>query len=283
VSDYKSSRLYWNNRDGTFTDGTEAAHVGTDDGGMGSAIGDYDNDGDLDWFVTALYCAEMPEAPECSGNRLYRNDGGRRFSDQTDSANVRNGYWGWAADFFDFDNDGDLDIVQTNGVDVPIDTSEDVYAFDPMLLWRNDGASMTEIAQDVGLMDRSIGQGLLTFDYDRDGDLDIFVVNNGTTPRLYRNDGGNHNGWLRVRVAGRATNRFGLGARVRVTAAGLAPQMREIHGGIVYLGQNEPLAHFGLGAGRPATVEVTITWPKTNQVQVLHDVRTNTEITIEEP
>ena len=126
ASDFGQSRLFWNNRDGTFTDGSVAARIGTDRNGMGSTFGDYDADGDLDWFVTSI----MDQAANCekiliqdesarislgcrsddtTGNRLYRNDGNRLFSDATDSAGVRDGGWGWGAVFLDYDNDGDLD------------------------------------------------------------------------------------------------------------------------------------------------------------------------------
>ena len=102
ASDFLTSRLFWNNGDGTFTDGTREASVGTDQAGMGSTIGDYDGDGDLDWFVTAISDHRYPDR----GNRLYRNEGQREFSDQTDAVGVRDGQWGWGTSFLDYDNDG---------------------------------------------------------------------------------------------------------------------------------------------------------------------------------
>jgi len=129
TADSSRSRLWWNNGDGTFTDGTVAAGVGTDHNGMGSALGDYDLDGDLDWFVTAIY---KSGDPGFDGNRLYRYDGGRTFTETeevkgvpgeaADDAGLLDGGWGWAASFCDFDHDGDLDVMQTNGV--PFDSSE---------------------------------------------------------------------------------------------------------------------------------------------------------------
>ena len=83
ASDFKTSQIFWNNGDGTFTDGTAAAGVGTDEDGMGSTIGDFDGDGRLDWFVSAL--VDVPgQTEDHSGNRLYRNNGDRTFADQTD-------------------------------------------------------------------------------------------------------------------------------------------------------------------------------------------------------
>ena len=109
AGDFGTSQLLWNNGDGTFTNGTVAAQVGTDENGMGSTFGDYDGDGDLDWFVTSIYDpGVVPCNPNgcfwgASGNRLYRYDGNRTFTDTTDSADVRIGHWGWGAAFFDYD------------------------------------------------------------------------------------------------------------------------------------------------------------------------------------
>jgi hypothetical protein len=116
ASDFFTSQLFWNNGDGTFTDGTIPAGVGTDFNGMGSTFGDYDGDGDLDWFITNI--TADPDAPPTAfggWNRLYRNEGGRQFTDTTQEAGVRDARWGWGTTFFDYDNDGDLDLIATNG------------------------------------------------------------------------------------------------------------------------------------------------------------------------
>ena len=116
AADFQTSQIFWNNGDGTFTDGTAAAGVGTDEDGMGSAIGDFDGDGRLDWFVSAL--VDVPGGfPDHSGNRLFRNNGDRTFADQTDLAGVRDSGWSWGTTFLDHDNDRDLDLFVTNGWD----------------------------------------------------------------------------------------------------------------------------------------------------------------------
>ncbi len=256
AGDYTTSRLFWNQGDGTFLDGTVAAGVGTDENGMGSTFGDYDLDGDLDWFVTSIFCQAVNW---CSGNRLYRNDGGRSFTDVTDSAGVRDGDWGWGAAFFDPDNDGDLDLIMTNGVEFTGATCCAGYDADPMRLWENDGTGvMTEGAAAAGIADTGSGKGLLIFDFDRDGDEDVFVVNNGSGGRLFRNDFAGTNHWLRVKLNARESAVDVPNARVLVTAGGVT-QIREIGTTSHFLGQSERVAHFGLGSATAASVRVE--WP----------------------
>ena len=297
TADYGSSRLFWNHHDGTFTDGTVAAGVGTDENGMGAAIGDYDGDGLLDWFVTAIddpdkFCSGPMYSCHWgnTGNRLYHNDGNRVFSDRTDTAGVRDGYWGWGTTFFDYDNDGDLDIVMTNGIrfafvppDAPYAQVVARFVNDPMRLWRNDGGVMTEVSADAGITSMDSGKGLLSFDFDNDGNLDLFVVNNSGHQVLYRNNGSG-NSWLRVKAVGRDSNRDGIGARVVVTPAlGGTSQLREIDAGSHFLVQSEFTAHFGLGSGSAPVAEVRVEWPQTGRTQRFENVARNTTLVVTEP
>ena len=190
VADHNASQLYWNRGNGRFAHGTTGARVGTDQYGMGSAVGDYDGDGRMDWFVSAIYEEGVPYR---DGNRLYRNIGRGFFEDATDAAGVRDGSWGWGTTFLDYDNDGDLDLVLATGVDyadeVPYTANTTGFEDDPMRLWRNDGSGrFTEVAQQEGLTATGVGTGLAAFDLEPDGDLDLLVVHNSGRPVLYRND-----------------------------------------------------------------------------------------------
>ncbi len=288
AGDFGTSRLFWN-EGGTFTDGTVAAGVGTDENGMGSAFGDYDGDGDLDWFVTSIFDPDAScDGGNCiwgyTGNRLYENEGGRVFRDATDDAGVRDGRWGWGTVFFDMDNDGDLDLVMTNGMDVAHTGIEDAFNADPMRLWENDGSgAMTEVSAAAGLTDTASGKGLLTFDYDGDGDLDLFVVNNAGAPRLYRNDLAGDARWLRLRIEGDGSSREALGARVEVWPRyDGPPQVREVGAASHFLGQSEPELHFGLGPGIERVDRVRVTWPATGRVIGWHALPTNATWTLGE-
>jgi hypothetical protein len=255
---------------------------------MGSTFGDYDADGDLDWFVTSIFDSNSTcDTEGCNwghtGNRLYRNDGGRVFTDATDAAGVRDGGWGWGTVFFDYDNDGDLDLVMTNGVDFSGSQVEDAYNADPLRFWENDGEGhMTEIAGMIGLTDTQSGKGLLVFDYDDDGDLDLFIVNNAGQPRLYENRGGNRRGWLRVEAHGVDSNSEALGARIwLIDHSGKHPQTREVGTASHFLGQSERTVHFGLGPRQGPRPTVVLKWPG-GHVQVIKRVpRNGTLVAIE--
>ncbi len=281
ASDFGTSRLFWNNRDGTFSDGTLDARVGTAQNAMGTTFGDYDLDGDLDWFVTSVFSFSSGSPGAAAegtkdGNRLFRNDGNRTFTDATDDAGVRNGSWGWGAAFFDADNDGDLDLTMTNGMEMMPGFDADTTRF-----WQNDGdGRFSSRSIEVGLDDIQDGKGLLVFDADNDGDLDIFVVNNASQPLFYRNDSPNPGAWLRVSLTGDQTNRQGLGARVSVFGPNLAEQIREAGVSSHFLGQSEDTLHFGLGDA--ASADIVVRWPVSGLVNTISDVPANSWIRIVE-
>lgn len=286
ASDFRTSRLFWNDHDGTFTDGTVAAGVGLEHNGMGSAVGDYDRDGKLDWFVDSISCPECgnPEWAATGGNRMYRNNGDRTFADTTDTAGVRGGWWGWGTVFFDYDNDGDLDLVQTNGVSY-LNARFAHFHDDPIRLWENLGdGTMRERSAELGVTDTGDGKGIMVLDYDDDGDLDFLVVHHGGAPGLWRNDGGNANAWCRVRLESASGNRHGIGARVYFRADPDGPeQVTEIRASGQYLGQSEAVAHFGMGPRVRLADRIRIRWPTSGREQVLEQVECNRTVVIREP
>jgi hypothetical protein len=258
ASDFRTSQLFWNNGDGTFTDGTLPANVGTDNNGMGSTFGDYDGDGDLDWFITNITPDPNVGGPFGGWNRLFRYDGNRQFTDVTQQAGVRDSRWSWGTTFFDYDNDGDLDLIATNGF------TGAGWVDDRTFLWQNNNGVYTDVSDAAGITDTLQGRGLVHLDYDNDGDLDIVIVNNGEAPILYRNDGGNANDHLRLNLEGTASNRDAIGAFITVIPDLAAPTHRmvwEIDGGSSFLSSNERTAHFGLGQSDGTVDLVMIAWP----------------------
>jgi len=267
ASDFGTSVILMNDGDFTFTQNLSSPI--TDENGMGASVGDYDNDGIFDWFVTSIW--DPDQTPEgnwgITGNRLYRGLGGGLFEDVTDAAGVREGYWGWASCFADFNNDGHLDLFHVNGFP-HISASE--FHNDPARMFVSNGnGTFTERSTELGVDDTGQGRGIVCFDYDRDGDIDIFISNNAQPPKLYRNDGGNDGNYLALRLAGLPPNTEGIGARIYVTV-GASTQMRDIRAGSNFASNSPAEAHFGLGT---ATVvdEVRVEWPNC-VVTVLVDV-----------
>jgi hypothetical protein len=258
-----------------------------DQNGMGSSVADFDNDGDLDWFVTAISLGDEPDGratPEdnagfdLGGNRYYRNDGSGVFTDQTDAAGVRKGYWGWASCAADFNNDGFLDIFHVNGMDEP---GTNAYLDDPSRLFINNGdGTFTEYAEPLGLIDTRSGRGVTCFDGDQDGDIDIVVSNNNDTARLFENDGGNQLNYVNVELQGASPNTQAVGARIVLNVGG-DTQMREVHNGNNFVSQNPAEQHFGL-ADRLRVDTLRIVWPDGAETS-RENVSVNQRVTVTYP
>jgi len=187
------NRLYHQKRDGTFEDVTEKAGLQGIGYGMGVAVGDYDNDGFEDLYVTAY-----------GGNRLYHNNGDGTFTDVTEKAGVGGGGWSTSAAWVDLDGDGLLDLVVLRYLQWDFDDTwcgerregyraychPDGYRPIAPLVYHNDGnGHFTEISRKVGLAEPGKGLGIALADYDRDGHLDIFVANDSMPEFLYHNKG----------------------------------------------------------------------------------------------
>jgi len=292
--DFHRSRLFWAQGGAGFVDGSMAANINRESNAMGSTFADVDRDGDLEWFVTSIAEAdacEEDEEPPCwsgSGNRLYSYVGERQFSLATDIAGVRDGAWAWGTAFFDADNDGDQDLALANGWPGRDLHGGFYHADTPTKLWINDGTgTMSEQGEARGFADTGQGRSVVSFDYDRDGDLDLLVVNHAGPLRLFRNDGGNHNAWLRVELVGTTSNRDARGAKVRVQVEPEGPwQIREVGVASHFLGEGELIQHFGLGEdfelGLDTVYRVEIEWPASATLQVLEDVEGGQTLTISE-
>jgi enediyne biosynthesis protein E4 len=255
VADWSGSALL-RNTGGAFSDVTDVSGVGTDENGMGGALADFDGDGDLDWFVSSISSVAdpCPDVWGCTGNRLFLNDGALRFEDATDAAGLRDGGWGWGAAAFDHDNDGHLDVVAAAG----FPNSE--FLRDPLRLWHNlGGARFVDVACDVRMGDVGQSRAVLPFDADRDGDLDVFVVRQGDTPRFFQNEGGNAAGWLTVALSQTGANPFGVGSVIRATRSDGVVLRRDLHANSAYLAGPPPEVHLGLAGA--ASVDLEITWP----------------------
>ena len=196
----KDSPKYWNRlfhqrADGTFEDVTEKARLSGIGYGMGVAVGDYDNDGYDDLYVTAL-----------GGNRLYHNNGDGTFTDVTAAAGVGGSGWSTSAAFVDYDNDGLLDLVVARYLDWSFDKNiycgekrpgyrsychPDLFHGASPLLFHNDGhGHFTDVTAKAGLGSTDgKGLGVAIADYDHDGNIDIFFANDATRQFLYRNKG----------------------------------------------------------------------------------------------
>jgi glycosyltransferase A (GT-A) superfamily protein (DUF2064 family) len=191
--------LYRNNGNATFTDVTEQAGVGDQGYGMGCVFGDYDNDGDLDLYVTNY-----------GPNVLYRNNGDATFTDVTEQAGVGAAGWSTGSAFGDFDNDGDLDLYVPNYVEYDLDSLEQMqkkskragqpipsalnpHVFEPQdnVCYRNNGdGTFTDVTAELQVEARG-GRSLQAIftDFDLDGDLDLYIANDTSANFLYRNNG----------------------------------------------------------------------------------------------
>jgi hypothetical protein len=187
------NRLFHQKADGTFEDVTEKAGLQGAGYGMGAAVGDYDNDGFEDLYVTAL-----------GGNKLYHNNGNGTFTDVTEKAGVASSGWSTSAAWVDLDNDGLLDLVVLRYVQWDFDDiwcgehkeglrsycHPDIFQPVSPLVFHNDGnGHFTEVSQKIGLSKPGKGLGIALGDYDHDGKIDIFVANDSMVEFLYHNKG----------------------------------------------------------------------------------------------
>jgi len=281
ANDSTSSALYKNNRDGTFTDiAIEAGVAYSPDGkpqaGMGVSAGDYDCDGKLDVVKTNF-------AGDTSS--LYHNQGGLVFEDTTLQAGLgRNTrFLGWGVSFIDFDNDGWLDILVTNGHVYPevSETGVESGYRERKVLYKNlRNGKFADVSQQggPGILEQVPGRGCAIGDFNNDGVLDVLVNCVNDVPQLLRCDSSLKNHWIRIKTIGVKSNRSGIGARIYCTT-GSHRQMDEVRSGSSYISQSDLRVHFGLGSEEKADLEIH--WPS-GIVDRLVGVKADQVVTVKE-
>ncbi len=257
ANDSTPNLLYHNNGDGTFKEigyvsGAALSENGAEQGSMGVTVGDYDHDGRFDIFITNFVD---------DYNTLYHNDGGNSFTDVSYKANVAAvsmPYVGWGTKFFDYDNDGWVDLFVANGHVYP---QLEHYRQRKLLHHNNRDGTFAEVAAQFGapLMQERAGRGVAFGDIDNDGDVDIVINDLDGEPQLLRNDGGNANTSVLIKTVGVKSNRDGIGARVKIVSGDLS-QIDEVRSGGSYISQNDLRLHFGLGK-RTKIDLIEIRWP----------------------
>jgi len=276
ANDTQPNKLYRNNHDGTFTDvgmtaGVAFGEDGVARGAMGADAGDYDHAGRFDLLVGNF-------SNQMLG--LYHNEGTGLFVDEAPRSSVGHDSLlslTFGAFFFDYDLDGYPDIFAANGhIDEDIGRVQPKIQFrEPPLLFHDVGHGRFEDAsKSVGadLQRPIVARGAAYLDYDRDGDLDVVISTNNGPAYLFRNDGGNRNHWLTLKLVGTKSNRSALGAVVHVNSAA-GGQMQMVHSGSSYCSQSDLALTFGLGNDDVAK-EIVIYWPS-GRVDKLYNVRAN--------
>jgi hypothetical protein len=278
--DFQPNRLWINQHDDTFVDMAPAAGVDNAFNDMGITLGDHDNDGDLDIFITNIYIVDDGEQMH---NVLYRNDsvgGTLAYTEVAETTGTHDTSFAWGTTFLDYDNDGWLELAVTNGFNGPFETDRSSFFVNQA----GDPATFVDVASSVGFNDTDWGSALVALDSDRDGDLDVVqTCALGGPARLLENQaigsvGVGH--WLVVRPRMEGPNRRALGAVVRARAGGLL-MTRLITAGTSYLGQEPAEAFFGLGAATSAD-EVTIEWTDGTRTNLV-DVGADQVITVVQP
>lgn len=281
-SDRVPAKLHRNDGRGRFVDVGVVAGVALSESGaaranMGVDAADYDRSG-RPHLVVGNFVNEMLG--------LYYNRDGGVFDDVAPRSTVGRASLlsvTWAVFFFDYDLDGFLDIFAANGgTDESQGMDSRARVSQPPLMLRNQGKGTfenTTAALGAAFNRPIMGRGAAHADFDGDGDLDIVVATLAGPAYLFRNEGGNHRNWLRVRVAGSRSNRSGLGTTVRVTSAsGVQTQM--VRSGSSYASQSELTLTFGLG--RDTTVSaVVVQWPS-GKVQTLTALAANQVAVVDE-
>lgn len=259
------NRLYKNNGDSTFEDASESSGAGISINAMTTTIGDYNNDG---WFD--IYVTNTPD-----GNQLLRNNGDGTFTDKARDTNTEFNSVGWGAVFLDADNDAELDLYVSGEFDGSISSLL------PSAFYHNQGNDTFEIPDDIGFEeDTRKSYSNAIGDIDNDGKPDIVVSNDTETNFLFNNKSTNANNWIKIQLEGTLGNSDGIGNRIEVFAGGKS-QYRYTLCGEGYLSQNSSNEFIGLGSASSIDY-IKITWNHSGVVELIEQVEVNQSILIQE-
>ena len=264
ANDTQPNKLYRNNGNGSFSDtgvtsGVAFGETGVARAGMGTDAADYSGSGRPS-LVIGNFSNEMLG--------LYHNEGGGLFIDEAPSSTVGQASLltlTFAAFFLDYDLDSRLDIFSVGGHvadDIQKVQPKVSYAQPPHLFRNLGGKRFEDVASKLGpdFVRPMVSRGAAYADVDGDGDLDLAVTANGGPAVLLRNDGGNRNGWLRVRLVGTRSNKDGIGARVTATLPGGSKSWAVVKTGSSYCSQSELPLTFGLGSAKGVEA-LEVVWP----------------------
>lgn len=263
ANDTQPNKLYRNNRNGTFSEEAVAAGIafgedGVARGAMGVDAADYDRSGRAHLLV-GNFSNQMLGLYHNEGRGLFVDEAPRRTIGKASLLSLAFGVF-----FFDFDNDGWLDIFAANGhIDEEINRVQPKVTFrQSPLLFRNTGkGGFEDVSRSRGadLIRPIVARGAAYADYDRDGDLDIAINNNHGPVSFFKNEGGNKLSWIELKLEGVMSNRSGLGAVVRVETPN-SKQWQTVRSGSSYLSQSDLALHFGLN--QDAVVQtIEVSWP----------------------
>lgn len=282
ANDSDPNFLFRNNGDGTFSEVALEAECAFDPngavrGGMGVDAEDLDGDGWQDIFVTNF---------SQQTNAFWHNRGDGTFEETTYAlglGKVSLPMSGFGTRFFDYNNDGLTDLFVLNGH--PFEPIQKIFAettyAEPPFLFENTGRGFREVAAEHGaaLKKSYLGRGLAVGDFDNDGDSDLLLMNAGEPPVLLRNEGGNRNRWLGVKLTGAKSNRDGVGAKVTLKI-GASRRSKQLLGGASYFAANDQRLLFGLGDAERVD-EVEVRWPS-GALTTLRDVHVNRYLNVRE-
>ena len=241
-SDFGTSQIWINQNGEKFV--YDPDHSLVDENGMGSAVGDFDNDGDFDWFVTSVYDDDgiLEGNWGGSGNKLYENDGSGNFIESSQELRLFDSSWGWGTTFADMNNDGFQDVIVVNGWP----QGSDQFKNDHLKLFISKQADFfIESASELGILDTLQGRGVSVFDFNLDGCLDIVTSNYRGPLKLYENQCINNNHYLSISLWESHQNPFGENCLVELFT-GDEIQLRKVSNSSNYVSQNPLEIHFGL-------------------------------------